>query len=309
MDAIQLYRMSEIDELAVKNQIMPGATQTELMMFRNVCERTGLNPFNREIYPVERWKKGENGPIKTWSFQISIDGYRLMAERSGLYVGQGAPEWCGLDGKWRDIWTLEQPPYAARVTVYRKGCPVGTVGIAYYKMSVALKKDGNALEQWSKSPAHMLAKAAEANALRRAFPLNYGGAVEFQDDDIETEEQEQAIIEKPQRSAAQIVASLGGDDEPIEAQISQPARATVTPERKANPAPAPAKPEMPLDMAEKVANRDGVLYRDLDSEKLSYMIASMTKAIANQTGEEREATEYKLAAARAILASRDEVAK
>lgn len=110
-------------------------------------------------------------------------------------------------------------------------------------------------------------------------------------------------------SAVGIYADEDTDGEPVR---TEPTRATVTPERKANPAPAPAhaaKPDMPLEMAEKVANRDGVLYRDLDSEKLSYMITSMTKAITNQTGEEREATEYKLAAARAILASREEVAK
>ncbi len=290
-NAIQTYHAESFDAETIKNSIMPDATQTELALFKQACDHTGLNPFTREIYAVKRSKKVGDEWRQVYSFQISIDGYRLMAERSGLYAGQGAPEWCGLDGKWKDVWTLQTPPYAARVSVYRRGCPVPTVGVAYYDMSVALGKGGVALDQWRKSPAHMLAKAAESNALRRAFPLNYGAVVDGSEADDEQRDVEPvAEVKKPEKPISSLLSALGQDDEPVIVE-------------------APALVEVPHEVleAERFKTRDGQLYRDLTTEKLSYMINSMTEAIKKDpTASDIIERQAKLEAARTILAWRKE---
>jgi phage recombination protein Bet len=144
----------------VKRTIAQGATNDELALFLHQCARTGLDPFARQIYFIKRGGKG--------SVQVSIDGFRVVAERTGELNGQ-AVHWCGDDGEWRDVWLSKENPAAARVIVYRKGCEHGFPGIARWTEYQA----GGPM--WQKMPATMLAKCAEALALRKAFPHQLSG--------------------------------------------------------------------------------------------------------------------------------------
>lgn len=146
----------------VKRTICKGASDDELALFMRVCQRTGLDPFARQIYAVRR-----GGQM---TIQIGIDGFRLIAQRTGLYAGQQGPEWCGEDGVWRDSWLSTQTPAAARVMVLRRDFDAPVVGIARWSSY----SDGRS-PMWKKMPEHMLAKAAEALALRKAFPQELAG--------------------------------------------------------------------------------------------------------------------------------------
>lgn len=138
--------------------------------FAEICKRTQLDPLARQIYPAKRTANN----VDKWSADVSIDGFRLVAQRSGDYAGQVGPEWCGPDGVWRDIWTSAEHPFAARVGVLRRGFSAPLYAIAKWSSYAATTK-GELTFIWKKFPDLMLAKCAEALALRRAFPMELSG--------------------------------------------------------------------------------------------------------------------------------------
>lgn len=143
----------------IKNQIAKGCTDDELVLFSEVCKKTGLDPFSRQIYAVPMGGK--------MTIQVGIDGLRLIADRSGQYTGSQT-FWCGEDGVWKEVWLKKEPPMAAKTVVYKNGGN-GFVGVALWSEY----NQGKGL--WSKMPIHMIGKVSEAAALRRAFPAELSG--------------------------------------------------------------------------------------------------------------------------------------
>lgn len=164
----QNHRLSMTDDQIdlIKKQIMPpNSTNDDLRLFLNVVERTGLDPFARQIYAIRRMGK--------ISHEVSIDGARLTAERSSVYAGQLGPWWCGEDGEWKDVWISSRPPVAAKISVMRKDFKEPLTAIALY--SEYLPSDPKQQFIWKKFPSLMIAKVAEMLALRRAFPRELSG--------------------------------------------------------------------------------------------------------------------------------------
>lgn len=201
------------------------ASRADLAMFFHICKRTGLDPFARQIYMIERWSK--DGPKQT--VQTGIDGFRLVAQRTtqrnGETLSYEDTQWCGQDGVWRDVWLSTEPPAAARVVVLRNGQRFPAV--ALFHEYAQTKKDGNLTQMWAAKGALMIAKCAEGLALRKAFPMDLSGV--YTADEMQSEA-------APQRHQAQPVSV---------ASLTQQATPTTEPETDEEP---PAQTEtLPVD--------------------------------------------------------------
>jgi phage recombination protein Bet len=187
----------------ISTTIAPGCSNDELRLFAYACQRTGLDPFSKQIYAIKRGGK--------MTIQAGIDGLRSIAERTGQLDGSETL-WCGDDGVWTDVWLGSKPPAAAKTTIWRKGAGHPFTGVARFQ-------DYNAGQGlWSKMGATMIAKCSEALALRKAFPADLSGV-------YSTDEMDQAV-EPVTVTSAPAPALPAGDDKVFTAGKAAIAKAT-----------------------------------------------------------------------------------
>lgn len=211
--SVEGWTTAQID--LIKNTVCKGATDDELKLFLYVANKTQLDPMARQVYAVKRWdsKLGQ----EVMQIQISIDGFRLIAERSGKYAGQIGPFWCGKDGKWVDIWLSSEPPFAAKVGVLRSDFKEPLWGVARFDAYVATYRDKktNKTEispMWKKMPDLMLAKSAEMLAIRRACPQELSAI--YGDDEMDQVDNP-VIVEEPIKKVSDINARFEKKDTPV----------------------------------------------------------------------------------------------
>jgi phage recombination protein Bet len=168
----------------IKRTVAKGATDDELQMFLMVATRAGLDPFTKQIHLVKRWSKAEGREIAT--IQTGIDGYRATAEKTGKYGGSDDATFTFAEGQ-------PKIPTSATVKVY-KVMGDRTIEIKATAFWDEFEPTNEKLAfMWRKMPKLMLAKCAEALALRKAFPNVLSGIYTHE----EMEQVEEEKDEKP----------------------------------------------------------------------------------------------------------------
>lgn len=277
------FSQSQID--LIKRTICKGATNDELALFIQQAARTGLDPFSRQIYAIKRWDSREGREIM--QTQVSIDGMRLIAERSGKYAGQLGAFWTSDGKEWLEVWLSKDLPAAAKVAVLRSDFKEPLWAVATFDAYKQTKKDGTLAPMWAKMPALMLAKCAESLALRKAFPMELSGLYS-----AEEMMQAEPVADPP---LPRVTMKPEPADQPSEDVID------VT---DATPVPLPIEGVFDYEKACQVESSDGEKYGDIATEKLSYIYNALSKSKKNAKPEEREEIEYKMAAIAAIMKTR-----
>lgn len=294
----------------LKDSILKGGSEGEIKGFLAVCAATRLSPLARQIAAVRRWDSKERREVLTP--MVTIDGARLLADRTGVYEGQVGPEWCGLDGVWRDVWLVAEAPAAARVGVLRRGFRGPLWAVAHFGEYAAMK-DGRPMALWASKPALMLAKCAEALALRKAFPAEMSGLYAPEEfgrsaeggDDEEPRTVRAEVVQGPRprgpRRAAQDTPSLALPGPTVDAPASPPREERHEAREIARPAPK-AAPEDDVELRKKLR---GHLYALVTAKhgRLDTEAASVKAREACGVASVKDATNAQLEHRIAVLAA------
>lgn len=173
MNEIQKLGDSELISV-LQNSLYPGAAVDSVKMVLGYCQAAGLDPMQKPVHIVPIWdsKAGAMRDV----VMPGIGLYRIQASRSGTCAGISEPEFgedvsINLGGHEITV------PRWCRVTVSRR-LPTGEVvaftakelWIENYAMKGGKEKSIAPNSMWAKRPYAQLAKCAEAQALRKAFP-------------------------------------------------------------------------------------------------------------------------------------------
>jgi len=266
MNELAVFNQDQID--LITRTVAKGASKDELAMFLAMCKRTGLDPFARQIYCIQRSTKEDGQWVKKMVTQVSIDGSRLVAERTGHYAGQLGPFWCGEDEVWKDVWLSKTPPAASKVGVMRDDFKEVLWGVARYD-AYAQVYEGKPNAIWAKMPDVMLAKCAESLALRKAFPQELSGlyTTEEYPEDVNIQqptpkpvlEPSRAIVEMPLEDAV-VIQSTNGK---LYAEMEMPALAQIL----NNHQKKLKMPDLPEEERERILRDDAAIKAIMQQKK------------------------------------------
>lgn len=141
----------------------------EFLYFMERCVSTGLDPLRKQIYAIKRADRRSPTGF-TVAHQTGIDGFRATAASSGAYGGSDPPE---FSEPTTAPGTTKEAHEVCRVTVYRivQGMRVPFTGEC--RLSEYYPGEANGA-MWRQYPHNQLAKCTEAQALRKAFPVELG---------------------------------------------------------------------------------------------------------------------------------------
>lgn len=181
-ELVPALSMSEGELMSVlKNSLYPGAKDESIKLVIGYCKASNLDPMQKPVHivpmSVSTGKKDGNGwDIKEMRDVVmpGVGLYRIQAARSGEYAGISEPEFGDDITETLDAVEVTYPKWC-KVVVRRQmanGAIVDFSAKELWKENYATKsnKSDAPNAMWKKRPYAQLAKCAEAQALRKAFP-------------------------------------------------------------------------------------------------------------------------------------------
>ena len=170
-----LSAMSEQELVEVlRSSLYPGAALQSIKMVLGYCKAAGLDPMRKPVHIVPMWDSKESRMRDVIMPGVGL--YRTDAARTGEYAGMHEPEY-GPDITETIGGQEITYPQWCRVTVSRRmpsGDIVTFTAREFWKENYAVKggkeKSIAPNAMWTKRPYGQIAKCAEAQALRKAFP-------------------------------------------------------------------------------------------------------------------------------------------
>lgn len=161
------------------------APDGDRQVFLHVSQRTGLDPFARQIYMIPRNEKvpgtRDQWRVK-WGIQTGIEGWRVIRDRAerreGVRGTLSRAIFYDDDNNEYKVWVRRDPPAACELTYTVRDANgtetpyTSTVNFWEYAQT---DQQGNLVSQWRVKKAHMLEKCTEADVYRKAFPQDYSG--------------------------------------------------------------------------------------------------------------------------------------
>lgn len=184
--AITKTELTESELLSVlKSSLYLGAQDESIKLVLGYCKASGLDPMQKPVHIVPMYcatgeKDSKGNDIKTMRDVVmpGIGLYRIQASRTGDYAGTTEPEYGEDITEEMDGVKITYPSWC-KVTVKRllkNGVIAEFTAKEIWKENYATRKRDSAApnSMWLKRPYGQIAKCAEAQALRKAFPDEIG---------------------------------------------------------------------------------------------------------------------------------------
>lgn len=266
MNEIAKRDEQELTPALIKKYICPVATDQEIYMFFQLCKVQNLNPFLREAYLIKYGTEKATIVVGKETFTKRADslpmndgfsaGIIVIANDKQVTYREGALIVAGetLLGGW--------------ATAYRKdrSHPIrAEVSMSEY---VRYNKEGKPTKAWLEMPATMIRKVALVQALREAYPSEFGGMYTPEEMPIDTSNMPDykmgqditpPAIPMPQRRSETTQAATS-DDNPFESDETTAEGLTVK-EVKVKTGTKGNKPWTKYE----VLTSDGVIYSTFSS--------------------------------------------
>lgn len=188
---------------ALKSSLYPGASDASVDMVLAYCRAAGLDPMQKPVHIVPMWDSKARQTRDVVMPGIGL--YRTNAARTGEFAGMSEPEFGPMVTERLGGREVTFPEWC-KVTAYRQ-LPTGHIAeftaTEYWVENYAIKggkeQDQSPNAMWSKRVRGQIAKCAQAQALRMAFPEAVGSAPTAEEMEGKTLEGEATIIAQPAR--------------------------------------------------------------------------------------------------------------
>ena len=190
---------NEKELAAIRAEFCQGFTDEQFDVAMAFCRVRNLLPGKHVVFQLRNsneWDEVVKAKVKKTRiiFITTIDASRLIAQRTGLYGGQGPEDYIYLDEHGspsvispiplpqtplppKGTAALPREPWAVRTTIYRKDFEHPITSVARFDAYASTYESNGEIRlnaMWAKRGPEQLAKCSEMLSLRKAFPEELG---------------------------------------------------------------------------------------------------------------------------------------